>query len=97
MKRAEILESISPGNSEMAQLMRESAWSTSEAGAPDNWPESRRLTQIYHDRYADLNRGQTPAIAVGHSANSRKNRVRQPLVIALPQGHSDYSTIRPSA
>src|SRR5262245_39130559 len=34
------LESIFPGNSEMARLMRAFDWSTSEVGVPEKWPES---------------------------------------------------------
>jgi len=35
MSRAEILESIFPGNSEMAQLMRAFDWSFTEVGVPE--------------------------------------------------------------
>src|SRR5215831_4873608 len=42
MRRAEILDSIFPGNSEMAQLMRAFDWSTTKVGVPENWPESLR-------------------------------------------------------
>ena len=34
------LDSIFPGNSEMARLMRAFDWSTSEVGVPEKWPES---------------------------------------------------------
>jgi hypothetical protein len=34
------LGAIFPGNSEMAQLMRTSDWSTTELGVPDKWPKS---------------------------------------------------------
>jgi hypothetical protein len=34
------LESIFPGNSGMARLMRAFDWSTSEVGVPEKWPES---------------------------------------------------------
>jgi signal transduction histidine kinase len=34
------LDSIFPGNSEMARLMRAFDWSTSEVGIPEKWPES---------------------------------------------------------
>jgi PAS domain S-box-containing protein len=37
---AESLENILPGKSEMARLMREFDWSTSEVGIPEKWPES---------------------------------------------------------
>jgi signal transduction histidine kinase len=40
MSGAENLESIFPGTSEMARLMRAFDWSTSEIGVPENWPES---------------------------------------------------------
>jgi signal transduction histidine kinase len=40
MSRAEILESIFPGNSEMAHLMRAFDWSATEVGVPEKWPES---------------------------------------------------------
>jgi hypothetical protein len=40
MDRAAKLESIFPGDSEMARLMRAFDWSTSEVGVPENWPES---------------------------------------------------------
>jgi hypothetical protein len=40
MDPAADLESIFPGNSEMAQLMRTFDWSTSEVGVPAKWPES---------------------------------------------------------
>jgi hypothetical protein len=40
MDRAASLESISPGNSEMARLMRAFDWSTSAVGVPEAWPES---------------------------------------------------------
>jgi signal transduction histidine kinase len=40
MDTAARLESIFPGNSEMARLMRAFDWSTSEVGIPEQWPES---------------------------------------------------------
>jgi signal transduction histidine kinase len=40
MSREETLESIFPGNSEMAQLMRAFDWSSTEVGVPEKWPES---------------------------------------------------------
>jgi hypothetical protein len=42
MGRTEILESIFPGNSEMARLMRAFDWSSTEVGIPEKWPESLR-------------------------------------------------------
>src|SRR6516165_12551617 len=39
-EQAITLESIFPGNSEMARLMRAFDWSTSEVGVPEKWPES---------------------------------------------------------
>jgi PAS domain S-box-containing protein len=40
MDRTANLQSIFPGGSEMARLMREFDWSTSEVGVPEKWPES---------------------------------------------------------
>jgi GAF domain-containing protein len=40
MEIAANLESIFPGNSEMARLIRAFDWSASEVGVPEKWPES---------------------------------------------------------
>jgi signal transduction histidine kinase/FixJ family two-component response regulator len=40
--RTDILQSVFPGDSHMARLMRAFDWSASEVGVPEQWPESLR-------------------------------------------------------
>ena len=78
MGRVEILESIFPGNSEMAQLMRAFDWSSTEVGLPEK-EEQREIVRRLEAADA--------VIAALEEKQIRVRRLSRSLVENLVTGH----------